>query len=163
MILYLFSETGKNVLTEGFMRYLFLLVVSVLIAGCRTYDVQSFGTFDSTKKSITVPIGGKQLHGKIKSMLHKEGWKLLVDRGPRIAKGKQGTETDLHEYDSFNSTYRLAMSYDFLGLTLYGKLYRYDISIIDNDSGGEVLTLSGKGFEPTIVNELRKAIKENTK
>ena len=139
-------------------------LLAICATGCMSYNVQTFGTFDSDQRTITVPAGGKSLNGKIKSMLRSEGWRLLVDQGPRVTEGQLGEETKLQEYDSFNSRYRLEFSYHWVDISLrFQDIYSYDISLIDNEAGAEVITLSGKGEEDVIVEKLRLAIKQNTR
>jgi len=146
------------------MKIVTTLFLVICVTGCMSYSVQTFGTFDSTQKTITVPAGGKSLNGKIKNMLRSEGWRLLVDRGPRVTEGQLGEETKLQEYDSFNSRYRLALSYHWIDISLrFQDIYSHDISLIDNETGAEVITLSGEGEEDVIVEKLRAAIRQNTK
>lgn len=146
------------------MKIVAALFLTACITGCMKYNVQTFGTFDPNQKTITVPAGGKSLNGKIKSMLRSEGWQLLVDRGPRVTEGRLGEETKLQEYDSFNSRYRLVLSCRWIDISLrFQDIYSYDISLIDNETGTEVITLSGNGEENVIVEKLRVAIKKNTR
>ena len=146
------------------MRNIIILSIVICLTGCMSYNVQTFGEFDPEQKTITVHAGGKSLNGKIKNMLRTEGWQLIVDRGPRITEGEFGEKTKLQEYDSFNSRYRLALAYRRMDISLRLQvIYSYDISLIDNKTGTEVITLSGKGEEDVIVDKLKAAIKDNTR
>ena len=62
--------------------------------------------------------------------------------------------------NTFNSRYRLRLTYDWYDVSIrFQDMYTYDISLIDNQSGSEVLTLSGNGEEDVIVDRLRKALR----
>lgn len=136
--------------------------VSPLI-GCMSYNVQRYGVFDPSSRTMTVPLGGGSLSGKIKARLYAEGWKLAVDRGPKVTEGKLGEETVLHEYGTFNTRYRMVLVARWEDYAIGGgEVYRYDISIVDNEAGVEVLTMNGRGIDSQIVENLIKAIRENT-
>ena len=142
-------------------RFCIVLVLTIWLVGCGTYDLQVYGPLDPTARTITVPAGGLGLPGKVKVMLQEEGWTLTVDRGPNVAEGTVGKETHLEMYGSFSTRYRLHLSCQPLPdpSWRFQVVYIYDISIIDNKTGREVLTLSGGAEEKVIVKKLREALR----
>ena len=67
-------------------RWLALIAV-LLLAGCLTYNVNTFESVDVTEKTITVPPGGG-LTGSIKQALTRDGWRVIVRQGPEVTKGQ---------------------------------------------------------------------------
>ncbi|WP_353220645.1 hypothetical protein [Salinisphaera sp. S4-8] len=136
-----------------------ILIAAVMLAGCAAYDVQRYGSVDQTNKTVTVQPGGRGLNGALKQALSNEGWRLVVDRGPSITEGKFGESTRLSNYDTFNTKYRLAVSanqYD-ICFNLSPRI-NYDVSFINNQTGAEVITVSGSGCESAVVDKFMGAL-----
>ena len=141
----------------GFMRYV-ALVFAVLLGGCLTYNVNTFEAVDPTEKTITVPPGGG-LTGSIKQALTRDGWRVIVRAGPEVTQGQLGAETRLERSKTFTTRYVMLVRWSqFDTCLLSGAAYSYDISLVDNRSGSEVLTLSGQGCETKIVDKLMEAV-----
>ncbi len=142
------------------LKTILIALCVITTSACSSYDVHRYGTIDTNEKTITVPSGGQSLKGKIKEMLQSEGWTLQVDRGPDVVQGTVGDNTHIEMSNTFNSRYRLRLTYDWYDVSIrFQDMYTYDISLIDNQSGSEVLTLSGNGEEDVIVDRLRKALR----
>lgn len=146
------------------MRALFPLALPFLLS-CMSYNVQPIGDFDATQRTMTVAQGGGGLTGTLKAKLRAAGWKLAVDRGPRVSETESTSASSrTEEFDSFNTRYRMAVGAHWVDMSLGGEgIYTYDISIVDNKSGEEVLTMNGRGIESTIAEELLKAIRKQTR
>lgn len=123
------------------------LVVSlaVSVSACQTNNVSRQGTFDAGERTMMVPPGSSLLLGPIKEGLTKAGWKLVVDRGPDVLVGSVGENTNLESGNTFLTRYRLLIRQTQVGLCIpRGKPeVRYDLSVVDNRTGEEVLTESG--------------------
>lgn len=143
------------------MRNLFILssfvLVSFFAAGC-SYDLDEIGTFDATKKTIAASPGNSDLNGAIKRMLRQNGWTILARRGDQE-----------EEYSKINDAnkaeYRLNVSHGLRDITVtFNTMYHfYEISITNNRTGVELLTMSGRrGEEDVIVRRLEEALKRNT-
>jgi len=143
----------------------FAAMVPLLLVGCLSYNVEPYGKFDLSKKTMTVSRGGDGLLGTIKRALRKDGWKLSVDRGPRTSEATVTTDgSKVEEFDTFHTKYRISVDDRWVDLSLSGDgIYRYDISIVDNDTGEEILTMHGRGSESTIAERLIQAIKDNAR
>lgn len=146
------------------LRKLATIVLFASLTGCATTNVQLYGTVDSSNKTVTVPSGSEGLKGKLKQALANDGWKLIVYHGPSVTEGEIGEKTKIEQYDTFNSRYRLLVSsYQFdLCLNLTPAI-KYDISFIDNKSGVEVFTLSGRSCEPNVVKKFMNALRGKDK
>lgn len=122
-----------------------------------SYNVREYQSLDPSAKTITVPAGGGGLIGALKGELTKNGWKQAIYRGPRVTAGTTGKDTRLEEYDTFNTRYNLLVNYNQFDkcFPAFDPAYYYDISIIDNNNGQEVMTLSGRGCEHAIVGSFR--------
>lgn len=140
-----------------------ILIVVWLIAGC-AYNVQVYSKLDLSNKTMTIPAGGAGLIGALKSALTEEGWDLAVYRGPRITEGTLGEKTRLEEYGTFNTRYALFVDYKQYDVRFpdFEPMYTFDISIIDNNTGKEVLTMSGQGVRSTIVTKFLGALRSNS-
>jgi hypothetical protein len=145
------------------LRKMFPFILSCLILlSCAEKDVMVSTKIDQRDKTIQVPPGSRGLTGGIKNALSKNGWELLIyGRGPTISE-MNNTETQIKRYDTFNARYKLIMSftrdvgpackYDLSSWT------NYEISVIDNKSGKEILSMSGRDNCGTIVDTFVKAL-----
>jgi hypothetical protein len=126
------------------MKFLPIALLPLLLCACMSADVRQYGKVDSTQKSITVPPGG-DLAADLKDILKQRGWTLVVDRGPDVVRGSGGESVDLKAYNTFKTRYRLLLSYRRFD-TCIGHMdgaYHYNLSMIDNKSGEEVMVMGG--------------------
>ena len=135
------------------------LTSAVLLTGCMTYRVRTFDTVDASNKTITVPPGGG-LTGAIKDVLAQDGWKITVYRGPEVTQGTLGETTRLETGRTFTTRYTLFLKWNQYDVCVprFDPAYNYDISLVDNSNGSEVLTVSGRGCEGGIVDKFRGAL-----
>lgn len=141
------------------LKQLFVGVLLVFLVGCARHNVQTYSAVDSSNKTVTVPSGSEGLKGKLKQALTKDGWNLVVYRGPSVTEGEVGEKTKIEQHDTFKSRYRLIVSSYQYDLCLnFTPAISYDISFIDNTSGAEVFTISGRGCEPSVVKQFMKAV-----
>lgn len=140
-----------------------LIGLSLLLGGCTQFQVntQKYSSLDMRDKSITVPAGSEGLRGKVKQILSDDGWKLMVDKGPNVLEGRLSESVKLESYGTFNTRYRILIKSNqidsCIGIPL-SPLLKFDISIIDNKTGSEVMTMSGLHCEPEIINKFRTVI-----
>lgn len=135
-----------------------IAVVLLLLASCGT-DVRRQGQVDQSTKTIIVPPGSFGLLGEVKDALRAEGWTLTLNRGPIVTEGTVGPATKLETSRSFSARYRLHVIDRRVDSCLASGLYRYEISIADNQTGQEVVTLAGTDCGHTIASKLRSAIR----
>lgn len=141
------------------MRIAVAALLSVALASCVT-NVQQYAPLDLSDRSITVPPGGSGLTGAIKSRLSESGWRMLVDAGPTMTKGTVGKEVELATSGTFNSRYRLALRWEQFDLCLnLQPMLRFDVSVIDNKTGAEVMTMSGTDCQSTIADRFIAQLK----
>jgi hypothetical protein len=134
--------------------------LTLVLASCAT-NVQQYAQIDLSERSITVPPGGSGLTGAIKNRLSASGWRMVVDAGPIMTKGTVGdSKVQLATSDTFNSRYRLALRWEQFDLCLnFQPLLRFDISVIDNKTGAEVMTMSGNDCQSTIADQFIAQLK----
>lgn len=127
------------------LRPAFCILCALVLAGCAPIQVVKNAPIDQGQKSITVPAGSAGLTGDIKRALSGAGWKTQVRRGPTVTAGSiKGGEVALATADTFKTKYALALSWEGVDYTMWKWAYRFDISVVDNQSGEEVLTMSGE-------------------
>jgi hypothetical protein len=127
------------------LRLAILLLLTITLSACGATKTQQFGEIDRSDKTVTVPIGNSLLTGELKQRLHSDGWRMAVDRGPSVTQGRTGDSTRLESFDTFNTRYRLivrASRYDYC--LHFASAIEYDISLIDNKTGQEVIVQSGR-------------------
>jgi hypothetical protein len=129
-----------------------LALVAAAVSGCATYTLRTYGAVDLANKTITVPPGGG-LTGAVKDVLARDGWRITVYRGPEMMRGTIGETTRLERGGTFTTRYALFLRWQQRDVCVVGgdPSYSYDISLVDNQDGSEVLTLSGRGCEGRIV------------
>ena len=138
------------------MRHLRLLIClfALAAAACGT-DVRRHGTIDQSAKVMVVPAGGEGLLGGVKDGLRQDGWTLVVGRGSVRSDPAPGA---LLRPD-IPPRYSLSIEATRIDSCITSQLYAYSIAVIDNESGTEVLTLSGNECGLTIVRKLREALR----
>lgn len=145
------------------LKKIFLSIFSCLILlSCAEKHIMVSAKFDQRDKTIQVPPGSRGLTGGIKNALKKNGWELFIyGQGPTILE-VNNTEKQIKHYDTFNARYKLILSFGRnVGPTCKYDLDSwtvYDISIIDNKSGKEILSMSGRNNCGTIVDTFIKAL-----
>ena len=140
-------------------KIIFSCAVLLLLSGCTSTNFQQYSKIDNNDKSITVPAGSKGLKGEIKKGLSDMGWRLSVTRGPSIT---ETTKSRTEQFDTFNTRYTL-----FLNSNVYDYCFNfspaitYDLSMIDNNTGSEVITMDGRGCEDSVTSQFINALSEH--
>ncbi|MCB9983723.1 MAG: hypothetical protein H6861_08665 [Rhodospirillales bacterium] len=130
-----------------------------LLSACAS-NIQHYGQIDHNQKTVTVPAGAQGLKGDIKKALNAEGWKMVVYKGPSVMQGSLGENTRLEKFDTFNTRYTLVMdSNQFDYCLTFSPMIRYEISLIDNETGSEVITMDGQGCEDQVAKQFAQALK----
>ena len=144
-----------------------IMPLAVLLTSCMSSDVQVYDRIDASEKSITVPFGNKLLVGAIKEQLKKAGWKFAVYNGPIRSTGTLGNKVDIKTGETFKTRYNLLIrqqEFDSCvsvrAATMGSPAIDYDLSLIDNNSGGEVITQSGRDCLNKAVEKFVSALKE---
>ena len=140
------------------------LLVAAFFTSCMSYNVDQVGTIVAAEKTITIVQGGAGLVGSVKARLRRDGWKVVSDMGPEVTTGKLGEQTHLERGMTFRSRYRLDCVVDAGEPAINGDIiYVYNISMVDNKQGDEVLTMHGRGFGGAIADRLVDAMREITR
>lgn len=134
----------------------------LLLSACVSADMRQYGKVDLTQKTITVPPGGG-LVAELKDILNKQGWKFVVDRGPDVIEGRNSESVKLMSYNTFNTRYRLMLSATRFD-TCLGHMdgaYNYNMSVIDNKTGQELMVMGGRACESQIKSKFESFITSN--
>ena len=125
-------------------------------------NIQKYQRIDHSDKSITVPTGGAGLTGTLKKALATKGWRTSVADGPTITEGRTGERTFLKTYDTSVTRYTLRTEWNHHDYMLpdFDPVYYFDISVLDNKTGSEVLTASGSHSGKVIARRFIKALEE---
>ena len=79
----------------------------------------------------------------VKQILAEDGWIMIVRRGPVITEGTVDRKVFLQSASTFNTRYTLDVRFSVYCRSLaWGPSYCYDLSMVDNKTGQEVLTSS---------------------
>ena len=140
------------------MRILLWVLCSLALASCTT-DVRRQGQIDLSAKTMIVPPGSFGLLGEVKDALVADGWSLTVNRGSVVTEGRVGATTRLETSRNFSARYRLHVADRKADTCITSGFYHYEVSIIDNESGQEVITLSGTNCGQAVVSRLRAALR----
>ena len=144
------------------MSRLLVLGFCLFLIGCGSINIQKYRRIDTADKSITVPLGGAGLTGKLKQALVKNGWRTSVADGPNITEGRTGEKTLLKTYGTSITRYSLKTEWNQFDWSVpdFDPVYHFDISVLDNKTGEEVLTASGSLAEKVIVRRFIAALEE---
>jgi hypothetical protein len=131
-----------------------------LLTGCTSQNVHEYGQIDSSARTVTVPAGSGGLVGMIKAELHDAGWKMNVYRGPTVSQGTAGKETNIQQFDTFNTRYSLSVKYNQVDTCIkdFKGYSSFDISMVDNQTGTEVFTLDGAGCDVDTAKKFRSML-----
>ncbi len=147
------------------MTRFFTIIFLVALVGCSSHNIQKYGNIDSRNKTITVPAGSKSVKGDIKKILHDNGWRLFVYGGPEVTEVTEATigGKKVETYNTFNTRYSLHVSSRWHDTCLNLRSYiSYEISIIDNKNGSEVIALDGIACQNKIAKVFSKTLQENS-
>ena len=147
----LFKMVLADSSTEEFRmntRLILSILVAYLISGCACVKLYRLGEIDPNEKTVSMSAGGRLLTGDLKVALMKDGWTVYaIDKSKEIIRGvddPNATDKRVAVYRESelakNARYHLFERWQ----TLNGEDYaNYDISLIDNKTGQEVVILSG--------------------
>lgn len=111
------------------------------LSSCTQYVSEMYGHFDARNKTMSVPPGMDGPKSQIKAALRKHGWKLYAS-GMGTTMEQQGSSRLL--YADTSAKYKMLLEYNMTQNDLIlGKEYYYNLSIIENRSGQEVMTAQG--------------------
>lgn len=142
------------------MAKLLFISLFILLSGCST--LTGFGHIDKKEKTITMPPGAG-LTADLRSTLKRNGWKTMVDGGPSKTTGEIGQNVNLSHYDTFNTRYRLSLNFNQYDvcIPMFDPAYRFNISLVDNKSGEEVMNYGGSSCRNKIVRKFEAWLKSN--
>jgi len=127
-----------------------LIAVGALLSACMSADMRQYGKIDPNEKTITVPPGGG-LAAELKDILNRQGWMLHVDRGPDVIEGQNSGNVSLKSCNTFHSRYRLLLRASRFDTCLgMDGAYNYNMSVIDNKTGKELMVMGGRACESQI-------------
>ena len=130
-----------------FKKLSMLIVTLVILTGCASKTtITPYSKFDNTDKTITVPAGGG-LNANIKVALKKNGWKLKVNSTSLVTQGTHNNIIDKETKLKSSTRYTLLTSYRKWRCVSCDCVLNYNISILDNNNGEEVVTFEGSGSE----------------
>jgi hypothetical protein len=124
-----------------------LISLTLALTACLSPSiVQVNSQIDQSAKTMMVPAGNSLLIGSIKQRLQMSGWKLVVSGGPLRTVGTVGEKTDIQTSGTFNTRYTLLIrqiQFDMCLIT-QSPAINFDLSLIDNSTGEEILTQGGR-------------------
>ncbi|MDY0882329.1 hypothetical protein ACFPL7_22330 [Dongia soli] len=138
-------------------KFILLAALCSLLSGCVSANMHTYGTPDRSERSVTVPPGGG-LTAEIKEVFKRNGWTMVVDRGPQVTSGSLGSDTHLEKYDTFNTRYRLMLDYSQFDICLghMDGAYNYNMSFVDNKTGEELMAMGGRACQSQILDKLQQ-------
>jgi len=134
-------------------------LAAVILTGCTSTNVQTYSSVDLRSKTITVPAGSSGLKGELKKGLSEHGWKMSVYSGPEVLEGQSGNNTRLQRYDTFNTRYSLLVeSRQYDVCFNFSPAINYELVLIDNKDGSEVIAMDGRDCQNDIVQQFMNAV-----
>ena len=144
------------------MRAVVAIVFAAALAACASSNIQVSATIDQNQKTISAPPGNSLLLGPLKRALRSAGWHLNVNGATTRTVGTVGPATNLETGRVLPTRYRLALVQRQFDVCLTGyPMVAYDLSLIDNASGDEVLTMSGRDCTDLAARSFTEAISGN--
>jgi hypothetical protein len=128
------------------LRNFFLLATAIIstaaLSGCAHINTRKSGQMDLAERTITVPSNGFGLDARLNKALLRHGWKL------------GGAQT----------RYTLTTSWSWDGYCVEDRcpIYKFNIFIVDNRTGGVVVKMSGRHSQEAMVPEFNKALQNGS-
>ncbi|RAU20987.1 hypothetical protein CU669_15490 [Paramagnetospirillum kuznetsovii] len=123
-----------------------VLAVALVLTACANGKVSSYGKIDHAEMTAIVPPGHYGIIGALKEALIKEGWKVIVSAGDEKFIGKVIPEIDITRTRERSSRYTFTVEQHVWNVCAAGEnAVEYDITIVDNRSGSEVASITGRG------------------
>ena len=123
---------------------LFALTILLMLSSCTTTSSFHYGNILPAERTLTLNPGGDNFLGNLKQALLTDGWELYLNGADHLV-------TDIApnqelQYRKYSSRYLLRTSYRLsTNFSEDDSLINYDLSMIDLESGKEVVTYSGAG------------------
>lgn len=147
------------------VRYLLFLICIFILIGCGTHNLRVYKPLIKNERSITVPPGGHALTGAIKDLLKKNNWTLYVDSENIMHEGEADKTVKITSKETFKTRYRLMVTSSVYDVCIpsisYNPAISYDLSIVDNIEGDEVMSLSGRGCQSHVIDKVEEWLKNN--
>lgn len=126
-----------------------IILFTTMLCGCTSVKLTRLADIDSNEKTVSMSAGGRLLTGDLKAALMKDGWKVYaIDKSKEIVRGvddPNATDKRVVVYRESElakkARYHLV---DRWASTDGDNYWGYDISLIDNKTGQEVVILSGE-------------------
>lgn len=132
------------------MKVRWLLIAYMILSGCLSVKLSRFADIDQNEKTVSMSAGGLYLTGDLKAALMKDGWKVYaIDKAKEVVRGMddpnaEGKKVVVYRESEIarKARYHLVAHWVMPSPNSYSE---YDISLIDNNTGQEVIILSGVG------------------
>ena len=123
------------------IRFLATLCACLLSASCSSTKTVVSAPIDLHDKTIAMSTGGGDFSMTVKMMLRKHGWRILARQGLEITPGSGRSFNG--ERGTF-ARYSLHASGSQVDRSFRGRpVYSYEMSVVDNKTGEEVVILHG--------------------
>ena len=129
------------------MKYLPLLAACLCLSSCKSTVVRKVTAVDPRDKSIMVPEGGGPFTGGLKDALREHGWRVVI--------GDPGTERATNK--DLAKIARYSMTVDSVYI-INSHVRSVDVSVIDNKTRDEVVTLHGNGVAAPSITKVINAL-----
>ena len=140
---------------------IFFLLLVFFCTGCTYHNVQLLGNLNQSEKNITTPPGNRLLKGKIKAALTANGWDVRVHQGESTTTGCETPDKVLLSHKKYNTRYLLYIDDYQYDIYIDGNpAIKYELSLIDNKTQKEILTMDGKGYIHDAVKKFCQSLSE---
>ena len=114
----------------------------LMLPSCAQIDIQKSARIDVSERTMTVPANGFGFDDRLKKALYRHGWKM----------------------GGANTRYTLNTIWFWDGYCVEDRcpIYKFNIFIIDNRTGGMVLKMSGRHSQEAIVPAFNKALQNGS-
>ncbi len=143
-------------------KFFFSVILVFLLFGCAKHSSSYLKQIDNTTKTINASTSNKHLFKDIKSIFRNNGWKVMVlDDKQFETIGSIGLDTNLETKIKNLGKYRLVIEQRQIDLCLdFDPVIRYDISIVENETGEEVFLSEGQDCSKKIAEKLEVDLKD---
>lgn len=149
------------------VRIIIVALLSWLFCGCTT-NIRSYGVIDPTNKTVYIPfsngdsVGNLEQH--LKTAFRQEGWEVLSQNvGKDVAITQHQLNNNLLTESGFSpgARYYLHCQYSVGDLSFTdGWIYHFEITLLDQMSGKDVVDMSGYNTKTPIIRKLLRTLKE---
>lgn len=134
------------------------LLIPLLFSGCTSIRVYKNKEFDKTPSSIAVAAGAGVLGVQFKELFKSYGFKIISTEGGTQTEKVSDNKTITVSKNKYKYVLNVTSVREDSCFPTGGAMLNFELNLVNVDSGEEIISMSGRDCEQSIVRRFRKEI-----